>query len=473
MTVHRPLSSWIARLVPGAPNEPASLGRINDGDERADAREMNRFRTAAWARTSVTVSRNDAPARALALQAPDGSRVVELDDLGRPLPVTKDGADLVAELETSWTTVPADPRTVARLRAQSLELRYLLLHRLDRETAAPAALFHCLPWRRVEAAADSVAALLDPIGTPPSPANGAAGTPEARELRHWFTPAATSLAGPLSVLEAGLRGARDGRWFGREAAALLTGLIAANPARLPTSTRSALSALAERLSVDPALRHSARLAATHLAGAGPSPTTGPASATSPATTPSPRRSTAFVDLSLTVRLDSEFVLLASSGELEDEDESVVTLRKDPLTAEVAVARDGMVEITLAIEDDGTAPARTVTQDGPLCYPVRVSPVRGTAAVGAPARYWMVLDRTRSGWNGFLTAPAPEGQFDIGLDAPPLALPFLDRIPLAELRASLDANEWIGSTRWHEMIDGLHQHHPAHAALAAYDAELPG
>ncbi|WUD70641.1 hypothetical protein OG937_02555 [Streptomyces sp. NBC_00510] len=427
-----------------------SLGRINDGNERADAREMSRFSTAAWARTSVTVGRNGAPVPALALRAPDGSLVVELDDFGRPLPVTEDGVGLVARLEESWTAVPADPRTVAQLRAESLELRYLLLHRLDRETAAPAALFHCLPWNRVEAAAHSVAALLHPVGTPPSSAKGVVRAPEARELRHWFTPAATSLAGPLSVLEAGLRGDRGGLWFGREAAALLTGLLTADLARLPASTRSALAALAERLGADPALRHGARLAGTRL--------TGPA--------------TVFVDLSLTVRLDSEFVLLASSGELEDEDERVVTLRERPLTAEVAVTRDGMVDVELAIDDDGTAPVRSVAQDGPLCYPVRMNPVRGTAGAGVPARYWMVLDRAGSGWNGFLTVPVPDGQFDIGLDAPPLALPFLDRVPLAELRASLHANELIGSTRWHEMIDGLHRHHPAHTALAAYDAELP-
>ncbi|MEU1622877.1 hypothetical protein ABZ479_36990 [Streptomyces sp. NPDC005722] len=451
MAVHRPLSSWIARLVPGAPGAPASLGRINDGNERADAREMSRFRTAAWARTSVTVGRYGPPVPALALRAPDGSLVVELDDFGGPLPVTEDGVGLVAGLEESWTAVPADPRTVERLRAESLELRYFLLHRLDRETSAPASLFHCLPWSRVEAAAHSAAALLDPVGTPPSPANGVVGSPQAGELRHWFTPAATSLAGPLSVLEAGLRGDRDDLWFGREAAALLTGLLTADPARLPASARSALAALAERLGADPVLRHGARLARIRL------------------TRPAPGPSTVFVDLSLTARLDSEFVLLASSGE---EDEGAVTLREEPLTAEVAVTRDGMVDVELAIEDDGRTTARSAAQDGPLCYPVRVSPVRGTAGAGAPSRYWMLLDRAGSGWNGFLTVPVPEGQFDIGLDAPPLALPFLDRIPVAELRASLHANELIGTTRWHEMIDGLHRHHPAHAALAAYDAELP-
>lgn len=456
MAVHRPLSSWIARLEPGTPGVPASLGRINDGNERADAREMSRFRTLTWARTSVIVGRNEAPARALALRAPDGLLVVELDDFGRPLPVTENGADLIAGLEESWTAVPADPRTVARLRAESLQLRYLLLHRLGRETTAPAPLFHCLPWSRVEAAAHSVAALLDPVGTPPLTANGVMGAPEAGELRHWFTPAATSLAGPLSVLEAGLRDDRVGLWFGREAAALLTGLLTADPARLPVSTRAALAALAERLGADPALRHGARLVGARLTRSAPGP------------------STVLEELSLTARLDSEFVLLASSGEPEDEDERVVTLRERPLTAEVAVTRDGMVDIDLMIEDDGRAPRRTAAQDGTLCYPVRVSPVRGTAAVGAgaPSRYWMVLERATSGWNGFLTVPVPDGQFDIGLDAPPLALPFLDQVPLAELRASLHANELIGSTRWHEMIDGLDRHHPARAALAAYDAQLP-
>jgi hypothetical protein len=457
VAVHRPLSGWIAALEPGAPDARPALGMINDGDERADARDMVRFRTTAWARTSVIVDRDGRPGRVLALRAPNRSLVVELDDFGRPVAVSADGAVLVAELEERWTDLPADPGTVARLRRESLELRYFLLLRVGRETAAPAELFHCLPWERVELAARTTAALLTPGGTPSAPAedagrasgDGAGRTSAEEELRHWFTPAALSLAGPLSVLRSGLRGGRAGPWFSREAAALLTGLLAVEPARLPASTRSALSVLAGRLGTDQALHHSARLAAARLTG--------------------PVPASAGLDLTLTARLDSDFVLRASSGAPE---EASALLEQGPVTADVTVTPGGAVVVELEISPTTDSPVRTTADDGPLCHPVVVSPIGATAEEGTQVRYWMLLDSTDEGLYGFLAAPAPEGQFDVGLDAPPVALRFLDRVPHRELLASLHANEHVGPSRWHTLIDELPPHHPAHAALAAYEAQLP-
>ncbi|MBL1288124.1 hypothetical protein JKV81_14955 [Streptomyces sp. For3] len=456
VAVHRPLSSWIAVLEPRSPGAHPTLGVINDGDERADARDMVRFRTVAWVRTSVIIDRDGQPCRVLALRAPDRSVVIELDDVGRPVAVSADGADLVAELEVRWAGLPAAPGTVAQLRRESLELRYFLLFRIGRETAAPAELFHCLPWERVESAARTAAALLTPGGTPPVPADdagrppgGSIGrAPAEEQLRHWFTPAALSLAGPLSVLRNGLLVGRAGPWFSREAAALLTGLLAVEPARLPASTRSALSVLADRLGTDQALRHSARLAAARLTGPAP---------------------TAHLDLTLTARLDSDFVLRASSGAPQ---ETGALLEQGLVTADVAVTPGGAVVVELEISPTTDSPVRTTADDGPLCHPVTVTLIGVTAQVGSQVRYWMMLDRTDEGLYGFLAMPAPEGQFEVGLDAPPVALRFLDRVPHRELLASLHANEHIGPSHWHTIIDELPPRHPAHAALAAYEAQLP-
>ena len=143
--LHRPLSDWIARVHPGAPGRLPVLGLVNDGDERTDARTMPRFRTEPWTRTSLIVERAGEHCRALALRASDGSAVVELDDCGAPIAVSQTGAELIDRLENHWAEPPADQRTVDRLRAEGLALRYFLLHRLARETHAPPALFHSLP----------------------------------------------------------------------------------------------------------------------------------------------------------------------------------------------------------------------------------------------------------------------------------------------------------------------------------------
>jgi hypothetical protein len=121
---HRPLSDWIARVRAAAPGQPAVLGAVNDGSERTDARTMRRFGEQAWTRTGVIVMWQGAPCRALALRAADGTTVVELDDFGGPVRVSEAGAGLVARLETAWAALPADPATVAALRAESPALRY-------------------------------------------------------------------------------------------------------------------------------------------------------------------------------------------------------------------------------------------------------------------------------------------------------------------------------------------------------------
>ncbi|WP_329326197.1 hypothetical protein [Streptomyces luteogriseus] len=443
---HRPLSDWIARVRPGAPGRPPAIGPVNDGDERTDARTMPRFHTEPWTRTSLMVERAGERCQALALRAPGGGAVVELDDCGAPIAVSQTGAELIDRLENHWAEPPADQRTVDRLRAEGLALRYFLLHRLARETHAPPALFHSLPWERVDAAARSAAALLhaqpDRPPAPPVP-------PPDGELRHWFTPAASSLAGPLQVLEAGLRTERAGPWFGREAANLLSGLLSAEPRRLPDATRNALADLARVLGeADRALHHAARQAAARLTGIHP--------------------------VTLMRRLlDSDFVLRASSGAprpgRDEPSGRSEFLEHWPVAAVLTVTGNRLLEIEMEIEDHPDPPTRRST-DGPLCQPVTLRPVvqdTDTPSAGQGTRYWMLLHTGAGVLGGFIAVPAPDHTFEVDLDAPPLPLRFLDRVPPGELEASLHANEHITLSEWHRMIDGLAPWHPAHTALAAY------
>ena len=440
---HRPLSDWIARVLPGAPGQPPALGRINDGDERADARVFPRFRTQPWTRTSAVVERAGELFRALALRSPDGHVVVELDDHGAPVPVSEPGTELVARLEERWADPPAHPGIVAGLHAESLALRYFLLHRLTRETLPPPGLFHCLPWGRVGAAARSATARLhaEAGSSPALPV-----PPPDGELRHWFTPAASSLAGPLQVLEAGLRTERPGPWFGREAAHLLSGLRAAEPARLPAPTRHTLAGLADALGkADRALHHSARLASERLTGL--------------------RHIEPIV---LTRRLDSDFVLQASSGERRPG--RTEFLEQWPVAVALTVTGGGLLEIEMEIEDHPVPPSRRLT-DGALCHPVTVRPGTDTdtAGSGAGIRYWMVLNAAEGTLHGFVAVTAPDATFEVDLDAPPVPLRFLDQVSREELEASLPANERVTLSQWHRLIDDLPPHHPAHGGVTAYAA----
>jgi hypothetical protein len=435
---HRPLSDWIARVRPGPPGRLPVLGRVNDGDERTDARTMPWFRSQLWTRTSLVVERAGERCRALALRAPDGTTVVELDDFAAPIAVSETGAELISRLETHWAGPPADPETVARLRDEKVALRYFLLHRLSRETSVPPQLFHCLPWERVDATARSATALLH-SGTGTS--SGAPAPPPEEEPRHWFTPAASPLAGPLQVLEAGLRSGRTGPWFGREAANLLSGLLTVETERLPVTTRHALTALADALGeADRALRHSAHLASARLTGI--------------------RRIAPMKQL-----LDSDFALQASSGERRPDRSEV--LEHWPVTAVLTMTGNGLLEIEMEIEDPAP-PARRLT-DGPLFQPVTVRPVThtDTSSPDHGTRYWILLSQTEGTLHGFVAVTPPGSTFEVDLDAPPVPLRFLDRVPRDELEASLPANEHVALSQWHGMIDDLDPHHPAHAALAAH------
>ncbi|WP_433455350.1 hypothetical protein ACQPXS_45600 [Streptomyces sp. CA-142005] len=439
---HRPLSDRVARVWSAEPGRPAVLGPVNDGSERTDARTMARFSTRAWTRTNVPTTRQGAPCRALALLAPDGTMVVELDDAGAPIPVSEGGTRLVARLESEWDALPADAATVSGLRAESTALRYFLLHRVARETQAPPQLFHCLPWERVTATAGSATTLLR-VRTP-DPGAEALPPPDG-ELRHWFTPAATPLAGPLQVLDAGLRTGRAGPWFGREAAHLLSGLLSADTARLPRTTRHALADLAEALGeADRVLHHTAHLAATRL-----------------------RNSTTTVRTAFRRRLDSDFVLRASSG--EHNTSRTEFLEHWPVTTGLTVTAGGVLEIETEIEDQPDPPARRLA-DGPLFQPVTLRPATDAATpASGGTRYWMALNPSPGLLHGFLAVPLPGATFDVDLAGPPMPLRFLDRVALAEWELSLPANERVLLSHWRRMTDELPRYHPVRVAFDAYES----
>ena len=172
-------------------------------------------------------------------------------------------------------------------------------------------------------------------------------------------------------------------------------------------------------------------------------------------------------------LDSDFVLRASSGAprpgRDEPSGRSEFLEHWPVAAVLTVTGNRLLEIEMEIEDHPDPPTRRRT-DGPLCQPVTLRPVvqdTDTPSAGQGTRYWMLLHTGAGVLGGFIAVPAPDHTFEVDLDAPPLPLRFLDRVPPGELEASLHANEHITLSEWHRMIDGLAPWHPAHTALAAY------
>lgn len=179
-TPHRPIARWVAHAEASGTGAHRITGPVNDGAERTDARTLRLFRDEAWRRTSVVASRDGIPAaRALALHHPvRDTTYIELDDQGRPLRVSREGAELVARMETEWDAPSADPDVLGTLAEESPDLRYFLLHRLDAETDPSPVLFHALPWAALDTVADNVLTMLGGASSVEPPAtNCATGSP--------------------------------------------------------------------------------------------------------------------------------------------------------------------------------------------------------------------------------------------------------------------------------------------------------
>lgn len=242
MAVHRPLSSWVARVLPNG----HSLGDVNDGDPRTDARTLNLFLDG-WERTAFPWTGR----AVLALSRPaDGLTVVELDEYGTPIATGEAAVDLLRRVEEAW---PAVPDEVSGLARESLALRYWLLERLDAEGSPPDAVFALLPWELLDRAVAAVTIALEPGGR----------LGELVEIRHWLTPAVRGLSGPLEQLDHGLR-TGDPDIARQGATTLLTNLRDLPLSRIPESSRRALGALVERLGDVPEHREIAAVVSGRL-----------------------------------------------------------------------------------------------------------------------------------------------------------------------------------------------------------------
>jgi hypothetical protein len=245
--MHRPLCRWVARLATDGPGSAVALGPVNDGDDRSDARNWPSFENG-WIRSRPSASRpGSSPVAALGLTSTaTGETVVELDNFGRPVPVTESGLALVDRLEETWPEVPESltGEEWLVLSEEAFYLRYAVLRRLVDEGQPADGLFHILPWHLVDAVAESVAQNL----------GGSVPAGEVIELQHWFTPAVNGVTGPLEQADAGLR-VGDRRTVRRGLRAVLAGLCGEHIERIPPSTRAVLAVLVDAIVArEPVLR---------------------------------------------------------------------------------------------------------------------------------------------------------------------------------------------------------------------------
>ncbi|MFG3336507.1 hypothetical protein ACGFZZ_31365 [Streptomyces tendae] len=420
--VHRPLSDWVLRLEP-APSPGTSP--INDGDERTDARSLPLF-AAGWVRSTAPAGPDRTPA--LALHHPGSALTyVELDDCGTPLPVDEAGADWIDQVEASWPRPEFAPPDLAAVTALSPEIRYLLLHRLNQEGAPPPHVFHCLPWEPVTELASAVARLLD--GTEPP-----ALSPQALDLGHWVTPAATGVTGPLEQLHEGLT-IPDPVLAARGGTALCSGLRSADPARFPDPVRAALADVVDRLaSVNPFLRHAAALAATRLAGTA---------------------SNTFV-----TTLDADLPKAAAA-----EDRTVVRRLGDggPLTVRAEITAGGRLTLTAELALEATAEReRLLDAYGGAFVPVLVS------ADGRGLRYWVALEARRRWLSGALVVPAGRGRFEVTAEDAVTGLWGLSGVTPDELLPSLAGANRSGLQVWRATAERAPAGHPLHRAVRLLD-----
>ncbi|MGA5897314.1 hypothetical protein [Streptomyces venetus] len=438
---HRPLARWVARLGPAAPHEPGRAahritGPVNDGAERTDARTLPLFQDPAWRRTNVAAHRDDGPAvPTLALHHPEhGLTYVELDDHGRPLRAGARGTELVARIEARWEAPPVEPDALRVLAGESLDLRHALLHRLAGETAPPPVLFHALPWADLDTVVGNVLALLDGAEAVERPGH---------ELRHWFTPAATRLAGPLAVLERGMLEGRQPAALRHEAASLMTGLLAAPPERIPAPTAQRLAGLAERLGTrDVLFRHTARVIASRLR---PGPTAG----RSP---------------SLSLRLDP--VLPAAAARQTDRTYQKA-VRDDLFEVKAGHTPGGRVRVTVALPKlSGAAEGAWATAPDGL-----VAPLVLRLAEREQHRLWIALRGREDGLLGILDLYAPQERFELVADEPAVPFAALRTVPPVELVPSLRASSNATLRLWEAAATDLPPDHAVPVALRLYQEEI--
>jgi len=413
---HRPLSPWVSRWPPPGSGPVV----VNDGDDRADARDLLRF-SSGWRRVAVPI---EVGRSALGLEHDDGTTVVELDDFGRPVRASDEDAAGVARIEENWPSVGDD---LAELAASDLWLRFWLLERLRAEGEPPDSVFSLLPWDLFDRAIESV--------LPGLAAGGSVG--ELVEVRHWLSPAIVGPPGALERLDHGLR-TGDARTARAGAAALLSGLRDVPIGRLPAATRSLLVRLVNAIGqADPIFTLLSRLVAAHLgdepAGAG-----------------------------LSIALDSRLPA-AASGQLTRQIETV--LGEPPHQVLLVETEAGRLEVTVQLplprdEDGPFGPADALIQ------PVRVRPDGADRVL----TWWVALERDDEHLVGEVVFLLPRGLSTLDANEPPIQAAELTGDTFEDLLRSLSDSPAMTAARWRQIAATLPEHHPVRRVVARYETE---
>ncbi|MBB5779332.1 hypothetical protein [Nonomuraea jabiensis] len=402
------MSDWILRI---------GMTEVNDGDERADARNLPMF-ASGWLRNRVPL---EGGLFVLGLVHPGtGTTVLELDDAGQPIPVTAEGLAIIERIENRWPRADVSAEDVAVLSGEPVELRFLLLSRLAREGSPAPRLFHTLPWHLVTRAAHEIDTALR--GVEPM---------TATRLRHWFTPAGSRFTAAIDQIAAGLR-AGDDEAVRVGGTALCTRLLIANTERIPGETRHALCGLVETLaSRDPFLRHSAALATARLRHPG---------------------QTSGEPLRLTSRLQP-----AASADRQVR-KNIQEFLRPPFTMRLTVRSQGRLQLSVRA---ALRPELAAAADAYRVMLVRLT-VRGD---GEETPYVIPLRRGPDGLMGVASLRVSWGEFELRMDGPPIGLAEAELLTEAELRHSIRSVETGAELLpWQELSARLRSHHPLHALL---------
>lgn len=421
--VHRPLSAWIARVSPNT----GEVGLVNDGDDRADAREMDYF-AQGWHRAAVPWG-EDSYALGLVRNDDTTETMVELDDFGAPIAAGASAAAIVDQVERRWPVVDGPTaEMITHLDQEALPLRYWLLERLGAEGEPPDEVFSILPWDMLDRAVEAVGAGLDPGGR----------VGELVEIRHWLTPAVRGLTGPLEQLDYGLR-AGDPDIARLGATALLTSMLDVPVSRIPERSRVRLSRLAAALGrIDPLYRHTSRIAVALLTNQSPVPR-------------------------IRTELHSSFEAAAAS---ENRRERIEILGDEPHQVRLVETRAGRLRLTARVPKP-----RRLT--GPLAERMGAFlPVRLVRRGGGPeTRLWIALSAEADQLAGAVTITLPRGRSELRADDAPVGAKDLSSTDANLLLASLQASTATTAQRWLDISRELPHDHPVRLAANTFEESL--
>ncbi|WP_158842344.1 hypothetical protein [Saccharothrix deserti] len=407
---HRPLSAWVSHF------DGTTLDPVNDGDDRSDARAFAHFATG-WARTTTPWGDT------FALALTDGSAtVVELDDYGRPIPVTPEIVRAVERVERDWPDALPDTGDLADA---PLPLRYWLLRRLAAEGDPPDEVFALLPWDLLDRA---VTSLLTTLDDPAAPG-------ELVEMRHWLTPAVRGLTGPLEQLDHGLR-TDDPRVARLGASGLLDNLRHIPLSRVPATSLARLVPLVRRLgAADPLYRHTARVVEARLVGES-----------------APRMS---------VRLNSALDAAANDEDVREHTEAVAD---EAFSVRFDETQAGWVRVLVQVPK----PTGGLFGDrADVFAPIRVAP----RDESPEQRYWVALYPEGDKLVGVVSFALPRGWSEVDCDAVPASADDLAAEHPDVLLPSLHASIPPSARQWLEIADDLPAGHPARIAAQRFEESL--